>query len=194
MSFLSWWPSSVSYNNQNDQKIVAMVSEAAEGCSVVDRSSLSHHFPITDEFDVLQRSAVPQCRDRHGNFSFKIRSRQVYTEKHRPNETKLSVGFGVPFFGSLFHCRSRMNPPRVCAIRFKRLKLCREASGCWSLKCMKVWFWRLRKVFMRFSFLFKFLAFDFCGFSSSSFLPYLRFGSFHIIQKTVRGNERNQLY
>lgn len=77
----------------------------------------------------------------------------------------------MPFLGSIFHCRSRMNPPRVCAIRFKRLKLCREASGCWSLKCMKVWFWRLRKVFRRFLFLFKFHAFDFCWIFQLQFSP-----------------------
>lgn len=54
--FELYWPDSrhlfsTTTSIQNNKKIVDMASEAAEGCLVVNRSSPSHHFPITDEFE-----------------------------------------------------------------------------------------------------------------------------------------------
>lgn len=63
--------------------------------------------------------------------------------KNRPSETtKLSVVLGVLNVSlweswHLFPCLTRMNPPGVCAIRSRRLKVCREESACWGLKCMR---------------------------------------------------------
>lgn len=121
------------------------------------------------------------CQEQHFNFSFENNRTQsiyarfrlenktsglsshsvpllqsiMFSAHNRPNETNASIGFrGAECYSLEVHCQVRMNPPGVCAIRSKRSKLCRQASACWGLKCMRGWFLRLWEI-------------NYCSFSNS---------------------------
>lgn len=119
-------------------------ASVTEEFAVNQLSLMILHQPAVRQVPFLVRSHSPSAAlhwiVRRCSPQIRCSSKQT---QNRPSETtKLSAVLGVLNVSlweswHLFPCLTRMNPPGVCAVRSRRLKVCREESACWGLKCMR---------------------------------------------------------